>query len=92
MTWIAEQKVIWVFPSGERRPGRIAVGMPEFESGDNSTLMSGTSAPVSPDAEEPVPSFFLVFRRETLDRVAFLSWIGDMCPRERAEWRSRGLR
>jgi hypothetical protein len=55
-------------------------------------LMSGTSAPVSPDAEEPVPSFFLVFRRETLDRVAFLSWIGDMCPRERAEWRSRGLR
>jgi hypothetical protein len=34
MTWIAEQKVIWVFPSGERRPGRIAVGMPEFEPGD----------------------------------------------------------
>ncbi len=37
MTWIAEQKVIWVFPSGERRPGRIAVGMPEFEPGDSST-------------------------------------------------------
>ena len=35
MTWIAEQQVIWVFPSGERRPGRVAVGVPGFVSGDN---------------------------------------------------------
>ncbi|HWO21606.1 MAG TPA: hypothetical protein VNO30_22710 [Kofleriaceae bacterium] len=28
MTWIAEQRVTWVLASGERRPGRIAIGMP----------------------------------------------------------------
>lgn len=27
-TWIAEQQVVWVFPDGERRPGRIAFGQP----------------------------------------------------------------
>lgn len=27
-TWIAEQRVTWAFASGERRPGRIAIGMP----------------------------------------------------------------
>lgn len=26
--WIAEQRVTWAFASGERRPGRIAIGMP----------------------------------------------------------------
>jgi len=31
-TWLAEQPVIWVFPDGERRPGRIAVGMLEMIS------------------------------------------------------------
>lgn len=29
MTWIAEHEVIWLLPSGERRPGRIAIGIPE---------------------------------------------------------------
>ena len=29
MTWIAEQPVIWVFPDGERRDGRIALAAPE---------------------------------------------------------------
>jgi hypothetical protein len=29
MTWIAEERVIWVLPSGERREGRIAIGAPE---------------------------------------------------------------
>ena len=29
-TWIAEEHVIWVLPSGERRAGRIAVGLPEM--------------------------------------------------------------
>jgi hypothetical protein len=28
MTWIAELQVIWVLASSERRPGRIAIGMP----------------------------------------------------------------
>jgi hypothetical protein len=28
MTWIAEQRVTWALASGERRPGRIAIGMP----------------------------------------------------------------
>jgi hypothetical protein len=34
-TWIAEQRVIWVFPDGERRPGRIAVGEPWVVPGGN---------------------------------------------------------
>lgn len=55
-------------------------------------VMTGTAVPVSPDAEEPVPSWFIVFRRETLPRDGFLSWIGDMCPRDRDEWRQRALR
>lgn len=29
VTWIAEHKVTWILPSGERRPGRIAIGVPE---------------------------------------------------------------
>ena len=29
MTWIVEEPVIWVYPSGERSPGRIALGAPE---------------------------------------------------------------
>ncbi len=28
MTWIAELQVTWVLASGERRDGRIAIGMP----------------------------------------------------------------
>ena len=28
VVWIAEKAVIWAFPDGEQRPGRIAVGMP----------------------------------------------------------------
>jgi hypothetical protein len=28
MTWIAEQHVTWVLANGERRQGRIAIGMP----------------------------------------------------------------
>jgi hypothetical protein len=28
MIWIAEQRVTWVLASGERREGRIAIGMP----------------------------------------------------------------
>ncbi len=31
MTWIAEQRVTWEFPSGERREGRIAIGAPVEE-------------------------------------------------------------
>jgi len=27
--WFAEHRVIWVLPSGERRPGRIAIALPE---------------------------------------------------------------
>lgn len=30
-TWIAEASVVFVLPSGERRPGRIAIGMPEAD-------------------------------------------------------------
>lgn len=26
--WIAEERVVFVYPSGQRRPGRIAVGLP----------------------------------------------------------------
>jgi hypothetical protein len=28
MTWIAEDRVVWVFPSGEKREGRIAIAAP----------------------------------------------------------------
>lgn len=36
-TWIAEQAVTWVLPSGERRAGRIAIGHPEYvEDADGS--------------------------------------------------------
>ncbi|HWU87828.1 MAG TPA: hypothetical protein VN253_11160 [Kofleriaceae bacterium] len=35
--WAAEEKVIWVFPDGARRRGRIAVGVPKYESGDSGT-------------------------------------------------------
>lgn len=33
-TWIAEEHVIWVLASGERRVGRIAVGLPEMVPDD----------------------------------------------------------
>ena len=29
MKWIAEEHVIWAFPDGQRRKGRIAVGEPQ---------------------------------------------------------------
>lgn len=28
-TWFAEHRLTWVLPSGERKPGRIAIGLPE---------------------------------------------------------------
>lgn len=33
-TWIAEERVVFVLPSGERREGRIAIGMPELRETD----------------------------------------------------------
>ena len=38
MTWIAEQRVIWAFPSGERRDGRIAIGTPVARPEQNDAL------------------------------------------------------
>jgi hypothetical protein len=31
--WIAEEHVIWAFPDGQRRKGRIAIGEPELAPG-----------------------------------------------------------
>jgi hypothetical protein len=39
ITPIAEDQVIWVMPSGERRPGRIAICAPEQDSERDTTWM-----------------------------------------------------
>lgn len=33
VTWLVEERVIWVLPSGEQRPGLIALGMPALVPG-----------------------------------------------------------
>ena len=35
-SWIARYPLIWVLPSGERRPGAIAIGTPEMAPGGES--------------------------------------------------------
>ena len=42
MSWIAEHEVVWVFPSGERRPGKIAIGQPELVKTENGERMECT--------------------------------------------------
>jgi hypothetical protein len=32
-TWFAEHRLTWVLPSGERKPGRIAIGLPVVVEG-----------------------------------------------------------
>lgn len=39
MTWIAEMQVTWIPASGERRPGRIAIGMPVAVSDDEASCL-----------------------------------------------------
>ncbi len=50
MTWIAEIPIVWVFSGGERVPGQIAIGAPEFvPEGDNEAIcpitMGGLDGP-----------------------------------------------
>ena len=52
--WIAEQQVVWVFPDGARREGRIAIGVPwVVPDGDGEARCACVLAGLE-DAREPI--------------------------------------
>lgn len=51
---IADQEVIWVFPNGERRTGRIAIGTPWIVPGGDGEARCGFSLEGLEDAGDPL--------------------------------------
>lgn len=54
MTWIAEQQVTWVLPDGERRPGRIAIGLPWLVPDGDGEVKCAVSLDGLEDAIDPL--------------------------------------
>jgi hypothetical protein len=81
MTWIAEERVIWVLPSGEKREGRIAVAAPEPAPGvEGDTTWKCEAAldglwhrPLVVFGEESLQPLLLVLRLLGTELHAFLS-------------------
>jgi hypothetical protein len=54
MTWIADQEVAWIFPGGERRPGRIAIGSPWLVPDGNGEAKCAVSLDGLEDSCDPL--------------------------------------
>ncbi len=54
MTWIAEMPIVWVFVSGERVAGQIAIGAPELDDDGVATCSITMGGLDGPDRIIPV--------------------------------------
>ncbi len=78
---IAEDAVVWVLPSGEQRPGRIAIGAPEpapyFEGDDTwkcEVLLDGLwHRPLEARGEGSLQPLMLVLKQAGAELHAFVS-------------------
>jgi hypothetical protein len=76
-TVIAEQRVVFLFPGGQRRPGRIAIGLPELVTPDEArctVVLDGMQPPTPVHGASTLQALALALR---LARTRLRDFVAD---------------